>query len=235
MMIFFVIVFLVAFELKIVYFYRKNWDMEEIKQKTIFKNSAEVLDHYGLDFDYQEFINYDEITPVDIPDHFLKDLKFSLSNRGKDDKEFYGSEFLIVPFLKEAWKLHPKVFLFSHPYLQVNDFTLYPDYVVTARSRSGIKIFQKPILMTVEAKDEQVEKGWFDALLQMVAARELNSTDRVPIQAIVTTADFWYFGKLENQSFIRHPFPVGITDPELLLGVLSYLFGKCEEYAELLK
>ncbi|MEM8525317.1 MAG: hypothetical protein AAGG68_11765 [Bacteroidota bacterium] len=209
--------------------------MEEIKQKIVFKNSAEVLDHYNLNFDYEKFINYDKVTPIGLTEYFLQDLDFSLSNRGKDDKEFYGSEFLIVPFLKETWKRHPKVFLFSHPYLQVNDFTLYPDYVVTGRSRSGIKVFQKPVLLTVEAKDEQVEKGWFDALLQLVAARELNNTDKVPLYAIVTTADFWYFGKLEDQSFIRHPFPIGITDPELLLGVLSYLFGKCEEHAELLK
>ncbi len=59
----------------------------------------------------------------------LEDLEFAMTHRGAVDKEAFACEFLIVPFLKEAWKRHPDLNLFSHLSIQVNDLTAIPDYV----------------------------------------------------------------------------------------------------------
>lgn len=196
-----------------------------------FSSSKEILDAYQLMFKYDKFIDYQSVTKVSLHQYFLDKLDFTLSNRGQADKEFFSAEFIIAPFLFEAWRRHSKVNLFSHPNIKVEDFNLYPDYIIAAKDKTGLKVLQKPLLMTVEAKDEKVEQGWFDALMQMVAARLMNEDDNIPIHAIVTTGDFWHFGKLEDNTFIRHPTPIGLDDPENLTSVLNHVFSLCEAHA----
>jgi len=196
-----------------------------------FSSAKEILDAYQLTFKYDKFIDYQNVTKINLHQYFLDKLDFILANRGQADKEFFSSEFIIAPFLFEAWRRHSKVNLFSHPNLKVQDFNLYPDYIIAGKDKTGLKVLQKPLLMTVEAKDEKIEQGWFEALMQMVAARLMNETNDIPIHAIVTTGDFWYFGKLENDTFIRHPTPIGISDTESLISVLNHIFSLCEAYA----
>ncbi len=196
-----------------------------------FSSAKEILDAYELQFRYDKFIDYQNITKIKLEQYFLDKLDFSLVNRGQADKEFFSAEFIIVPFLYEAWRRHSKITLFSHPNIKVQDFNLYPDYIIAAKDKTGLKVLQKPLLTTVKAKDEKVEQGWFDALMQMVAARLMNETNDIPIHAIVTTGDNWYFGKLENDIFTRHPTPVGISDIEILTSVLNHVFSLCEAHA----
>jgi len=196
-----------------------------------FSNSKEILDAYQLLFKYDKFIDYQSVTKVSLPQYFLDNLDFSLVNRGQADKEFFRSEFIIVPFLFEAWKKHPKITLFSHPNLKVKDFNLYPDYIIAGKDKTGLKVLQRPLLLTVEAKDEKVEQGWFEALMQMVAARLMNENDDIPVHAIVTTGDYWHFGKLEGNTFVRHPTYIGVNDPENLISILNHIFSLCEAHA----
>lgn len=195
-----------------------------------FSNIKEILDAYQLLFRYDKFIDYHKVTKISLPQYFLDNLDFTMANRGPADKEFFSSEFIIVPFLFEAWRKHSKITLFSHPNLKVKDFNLYPDYIIAGKDKTGLKILQKPLLLTVEAKDEKVEQGWFEALMQMVAARLMNETNSIPVYGIVTTGDNWFFGKLEDNIFTRHPIPVGIDDPERLISVLNHVFSACESY-----
>lgn len=196
-----------------------------------FSSSKEILDAYQLTFKYDKFIDYQSVTKVSLHQYFLDKLDFTLSNRGQADKEFFSAEFIIAPFLFEAWRRHTKVNLFSHPNLKVQDFNLYPDYIIAAKDKTGLKILQKPLLMIVKPDDEKIKEGWFDALVQMVAARLVNETDNIPVHAIVTTGDSWYFGKLEDNIFIRHPLPLGIDKPESLMSVLNHIFSLCEVHA----
>ncbi len=99
-----------------------------------------------------KFIDCDKIPPQTLPELVLTDIDFALSNRGDTDMEFYACEFFILPLLKEAWKKNPKVKLFSHPQIKYQDLILVPDYVVTPKDKTGANTFQKPLLITVEAK-----------------------------------------------------------------------------------
>jgi hypothetical protein len=196
-----------------------------------FKRFDEILENFHLKFRFDEFINFREIQPVEPEQWFESELKFSLKNRGEDDKEFFTSEFIIVPFLKEIWKRYPRLNLFSHVQIKADDLTVIPDYLLSSKSETGYKTVKKPLLLTVEAKNEKFDEGWCQALLQSVVCRKINDTDEIPIFSIVTTGDVWQFGKFEKESFIRHPVAASIQNITLLLGMLDVLFSECEKNA----
>ena len=172
-----------------------------------FKTNSEMLLHFGLKVVTEEFIDLDAITPIEIPSLLKEDLKFLLANRGNTDMEAYACEALIFPLLKEAWKRNPKAKLFSHPRIVYEDTVLVPDYVVTSRDISGLNTFQKPLLITVEAKNDDYAKGWSDVYKQLMVARLLNENNEIPIYAIVSIGKGWEIGKLDGTTHTHIPLP----------------------------
>jgi len=197
-----------------------------------FKNNIELLRYFGLQVKNTEFIDIDNLQSLELPNFIKENLKFSLANRGNTDMEFYACEAFIFPILQEVWKRNPKVKLFSHPQIKYQDTILVPDYVVTPKDSTGLNIFTKPLLITVEAKNDDYERGWADVYKQLVVARLINENDEIPIYAIVSIGKGWEFGKLEGKSIYRHPTPVGIDNPDKLLGILDFIFGDCVRTAE---
>ena len=197
-----------------------------------FTDSSQMLLHLGLKATTEEFIDLDAITPIEIPIYLKEDLKFIMANRGASDLEFYACEFLIAPFLKEAWKRNPKAKLFSHPQIKHEDLILVPDYVVTSRDKSGLNSFQKPLLITVEAKKDDYDLGWADAYKQLIVARLINNNNDIPIYALISSGKGWEFGKLEGNIIYKHPTTFGLDNPNKLLGILNYIFADCVRTAE---
>ncbi len=197
-----------------------------------FKNNSEMLSYFGLKVERSHFIDFDEITPINPPSWLLEDLNFVLSNRGDTDMEFYACEALIFPILKEAWKRNPKSKLFSHPQIKYEDLILIPDYVVTPKDKTGIDTFQKPLLITVEAKNDDYDLGWSDAYKQLIVARLLNENNEIPIYAIVSIGKGWEFGKLDGNIIYKHPLSLGLANANQLLGVLDFIFADCVRTAE---
>lgn len=197
------------------------------------KTTDEILEYFDLKFQFSKFFDSEEISTLTPDEKFLSQLEFSLMNKGAEDKEAFTCEFLIVPFLREIWQRHPgKLSLFSHITIKVDEFHLIPDYVISSKSPRGLKKLHRPLLLIIEAKDEKFEQGWSQALLQLLACQKLNKTDKLPVQAIVTTGDIWQFGKIEGKLFIRHPIPISIEDPGKLLGILDHFFSECERAIE---
>jgi len=195
------------------------------------KDVGEVLEKFGLNFRFDKFIDLKKVQGIEAESWFHEIIDFSLSNRGVDDKEFFTSEFIIVPFLREIWRRHPRLSLFSHVQIRDEERILIPDYLISSKNPTGFKKLHKPLLLTVEAKNEKFEEGWLDALLQSVVCRKINGTDEIPIFSIVTTGDVWQFGKLETATFVRHPIPASLQDTGRLLGILDMLFSECEKNA----
>jgi len=194
-----------------------------------FKDVGDILEKFGLNFRFEKFVDFGKVQRLESEPWFQELIDFSLSNRGVDDKEFFISEFIIVPFLREIWRKHPDLSLFSHVQIRDDEMILIPDYLISSRNPTGFKKLHKPLLLTVEAKNEKFEEGWLQALLQSVVCRKINGTDEIPILSIVTTGDVWQFGKLETTTFIRHPLPASVQDTEQLLGILDVLFSECEQ------
>lgn len=197
-----------------------------------FKSNPEMLLHFGLKVLTEKFIDFDTITPIEIPSYLEEDLTFLLANRGNTDMEFYACEAFIFPLLKEAWKRNPQAKLFSHPQIKYEDLVLIPDYVVTARDKSGLNYFQKPLLITVEAKNDDYAKGWSDVYKQLMVARLLNENNEIPIYVIVSIGEGWQIGKLNGNIIHKHPTTLALASPDKLLGVLNYIFADCVRTAE---
>jgi hypothetical protein len=194
-----------------------------------FNNTRDILAHYHLQYRLEEFMDFKQTSPLMVTDYFSEEIRFGLTRRGDADKEAFTSEFIIVPCLRTTWQKHPRLNLFSHVPIQAEDFTVIPDYLVTSPDPTGYKTVQKPLLLTVEAKNEKFEEGWTQALLQAVVCQKINGTADIPVLAIVTTGDFWQFGKLEKQIFTKHPVPASVQHVEELLGILDMLFAECEK------
>lgn len=191
----------------------------------------EILEQYQLQFSLGEFLTFDAIPPVNVSDSFREELRFALLHRGEDDKEAFTSEFIIVPFLRETWKNHPNLNLFSHVQIRADDLIVIPDYLVSARAPTGYKTVYRPLLLTIEAKDEKFDEGWSQALLQSIVCQKMNQTKEIPIFSIVTIGDSWQFGQLQGELFTKHPFPASIQPIDELLGILDMLFTACENAA----
>jgi len=197
-----------------------------------FKDNGELLTYFGLKVENTEFIDFNNIQHVELPNLIKENLKFLLANRGDTDMEFYACEALIFPLLTEVWKRHPQIKLFSHPQIKYEDTILVPDYVVTAKDKTGLNRFMKPLLITVEAKNDDYEKGWSDVYKQLVVAHLINENDQIPIYAIVSIGKGWEFGKLDGQLIYRHPSSLGIDNPDKLLGILDFIFADCVKTIE---
>jgi hypothetical protein len=192
-----------------------------------FKHNSEMLAYFGLEVHREAFLDFAAIQPIPMPTYLLDDILFSLTNRGDTDMEAYACEALIFPVLREAWKRNPQVKLFSHPQIKYEDFILVPDYVVTPRDKTGLNSFQKPLLVTIEAKNDDYDLGWSDAYKQLIVCRLLNQAPEVPIYAIVSIGDGWQIGKLADNTIYQHPLSLGLANADQLLGVLDFVFADC--------
>lgn len=196
-----------------------------------YKNMNDILDDFKINYLSEDFIDYDIIKNQDLGNEFKQDLKYSLSNISNQDKEYFVRDFIVSPFIFKAWRLHPKLALFSHPYLKSDDIQCYPDYLFTARHPRGYKEMYKPLLVTIEAENEEFSNGWQQALLQMIVSQQINNDKSIPIYSVVSNGKYWEFGKLHHDLFTRNSTPISIQSPEKVLGVLSYIAGECEKYA----
>lgn len=197
-----------------------------------FETIDKMLRYFGLSVEKQEFMNFQAIPEITLPAHLREDIIFSLANRGDTDMEFFACEALIFPILREAWKRNPRAKLYSHPQIRYEDLILIPDYVVAPKNITGEDVFQKPLLVTVEAKHDDYDLGWIDAYRQLVVCSKLNKNPDIPIYAIVSIGTGWQIGKLDKNIIYRHPLPIGLENANKLLGVLDFIFADCIKTAE---
>jgi hypothetical protein len=113
------------------------------------------------------------------------------------------SEFIIAPILSEVRRMAGRTF----GLLSGVDFTVDTaqglagvcDYIIT-RSRQQLFI-EAPVLMLVEAKNEDMKRGYAQCIAEMIAAQTFNSREGVQIDKIygaVTIGERWKFLELEG-------------------------------------
>ncbi len=80
-----------------------------------------------------------------------------------------------------------------------------------------------PPLCIVEAKKDNFEEGWTQALAEMVAASLQGGKICL---SVVTTGNFWEFGRLENRVFIKEVRKFSATiDLQEVFDVLNWAFS----------
>ncbi len=161
-----------------------------------FKSVEEVATKFDIEvIDPVEFFDKIEAS-------ILKDL-FNMVNENLKDTTNYASEFaicdaIIRPILDIIAKKYP-LRVWSHvPYNVDKEKGLIgePDYLIALRNKYGGMAV--PSLCVIEAKKDNFDEGWTQALAEMVASSLLGENC---CYGMVTTGNFWQFGKLENNIF----------------------------------
>jgi hypothetical protein len=190
---------------------------------TDFKNINAVKQKYP-----QIILKTGSFIPLDLP---LKTLnpyfeeEITLNIESFRSNEFYASETLISPVLREVWKPYrKKLNLWTHQAIRFDDELVgIPDYMFSNLVEEQYEVLSYPLLTTVEAKAENFEEGWGQCLAQMLAFREINKNTDIRIYGIVATGKYWEFGKLEGDLFTKNTRVCSIDELARLVSILDFI------------
>jgi hypothetical protein len=100
------------------------------------------------------------------------------------------------------------------------------DFVFTPYQAS----FKLPYVVLSEAKKDNFEQGWGQCLMAIKASQIINKKEgyNFNIYGIVSSGKIWEFGKYtQNNEFLKTE-AYTISQPEVILGILSEIFTDCE-------
>ncbi len=159
----------------------------------------------------------------------ISELLFSIIENNLRDKINYVSEYaicetIIRPILDIVAQNYP-LKVWSHiPYNvdQEKGLVGEPDYLIAPKNKYGGMV--SPALCVIEAKKDNFDEGWTQALAEMVASSLLEAKT---CYAVVTTGTVWQFGKLKNNIFIIDPtFVSAATDLQRLFNIINWVFNE---------
>jgi hypothetical protein len=182
---------------------------------------------------FPEFIvSRKEFIPInpdnfEIAQSFEKEIKFGL--RAFKPNKSYADRFLIAPIISKVWLKHEKLNLWSQPYLKVTDnLQGRPDYLISPLDRDQYEVLSLPIVVLVEAKHENFTLGWGQCLAEMIACQKLNISTESTIFGIVSTGQFWEFGKLQQNVFTKDVGSYSALNLQQTVNVVNYIFDQAE-------
>jgi hypothetical protein len=189
---------------------------------TDFKSIQQVQQTFNIKYTEENYIEYDELEPSLI---FLEEFAFSRQNIDVFSSEAARCENIIYPVIREVYKKYVAKFsLWSHQTLSYDEIlTGIPDYLITSKSPLGKTILGLPIIVIVEAKQNNFTEGWGQCLAELLAAQKLNQDETFPVQGVVTDGEIWHFGKLIRQVFIKNETVLAISDLKKIFGAISSL------------
>jgi hypothetical protein len=140
------------------------------------------------------------------------------------------SEFIVAPILAEIRNLTGhRISLFSGIDLSVDaglGLTGVCDFIL---ADSSVQLFLRaPVMVVVEAKNDNIKGGLGQCVAEMLAARLVNEREgkaRHVIYGAVTTGSLWRFLKLESQTVSIDAAEYSIDRVGKILGILRYCVG----------
>ncbi|NET36612.1 MAG: hypothetical protein F6K19_32055 [Cyanothece sp. SIO1E1] len=142
------------------------------------------------------------------------------------DTEKARSEFIIAPLLAELkLSLKSDISLFSGIEFNVDKTTGLTgrcDYIIS-KSKEQYSL-SAPVLVMVEAKNDNIKSGIPQCGAEMVAAQRFNQDKRNEIDTIfgcVSTGTNWKFLKLAQRDFYIDTIEYYIQSPEKIMGILA--------------
>lgn len=140
------------------------------------------------------------------------------------------SEFIVAPILGEVRRLmHHRVSLFSgtdFPVDREKGLTGTCDFILAA---SHIQLFvRSPVLMIVEAKNDNIKSGLGQCVAEMVGARLFNERAQQGASTIygaVTTGSLWQFLKLDGSMVYIDRAEYHVDQLAKVLGILVHCVG----------
>lgn len=159
----------------------------------------------------------------------VQEAVFSLITENINDSISFINEVticerIISPILNIVSKNYERLDVWSHvPYNvdEENGLVGEPDYLIAPRTKYGG--MARPSLCVIEAKRDNFDEGWAQALAEMVAS-SLSGADIC--YGVVTTGKNWEFGKLEHDVFTVDPVSVSAADNlRKTLNILNWIFN----------
>jgi len=192
-----------------------------------FQNIPEVQKKYGIKYQEDNFIPVEDRLVSAI---FREEFEFNLLNMDAFASEAARCEIIIFPILREIYKSHSDTLaLWVQKAMTFDaDLTGTPDYLISKRSEYGKLLLETPLLAIVEAKKNDFEQGWGQALAELIAAQKLNNDEALSVYGIVTDGKRWEFGYLKQQSFIKNQRGFSIDDLAQLFSALDFIFQQID-------
>ncbi len=174
------------------------------------------------------FSNIDPVTPSELLTSVLA-LKVPLATAIATEKA--KSELIVADVLVELREqLDHRISLFSGIDFNVDEelgLTGVCDFVI---SLSPIQFdLQAPIIVLVEAKNDNLEIGLGQCVAEMVAAQHFNSdqgNDIPRVYGATTSGTEWRFLKLEGKKLKIDMLPYQISDCDKVLGILASMVAQ---------
>ncbi len=186
---------------------------------TDFKSADEVQKEYKIRMIEKDFLR---LSPLELPKHFISEYEFVNEHFDIFTSEASRCENVIYPILRETCKKYVKQYtLWSHKSISASEMLVgTPDYMIAKRSELGKNVLGLPLILVVEAKQNDFKKGWGQCLAELVAAQQLNENSEQSIYGIVTDAEVWQFGKLKGQLFTKNASRVTIDNLNDVFGAI---------------
>ena len=157
-------------------------------------------------------------------EQFLQDFEWTRQNLNVFVSEASRCEAIIFPVLKENYKAYADNYeLWIGTSIDYNATLLCGmevregqalalrtqeekgNYLISTRSRLGKTVVGKPLIILVEAKRNDFDRGWGQCLAESVAAQKMNNDAAFPVYGIVTDGNLWQFGRLVGDTFTPKP------------------------------
>ncbi|WP_069470382.1 hypothetical protein [Candidatus Marithrix sp. Canyon 246] len=185
-----------------------------------FKSVEEVATKFDIEVaDRTAFLNEIELEILDV---FFSMITKNLQDETNYINEFAICETIIRPILgivAENYNLK----VWSHMPYNIDEkkgLVGEPDYLIAPKTKYGA--MAKPSLCVIEAKKDDFNQGWAQALSEMVASSLL---DAHICYGIVTTGAIWQFGKLDQGIFVIDPrYISATTELQLVFNIINWIF-----------
>ena len=145
---------------------------------TDFKSADEVQKKYKIKYIEEEFLTTNPISP---PEAFIQDYEFNNANFDIFSSEASRCENVIYPMLREVCKKFVNRYsLWSHKPITVdNVLSGTPDYIIAQRSELGKNVLGLPLILVVEAKQNDFTKGWGQCLAEIMGSELINLSSQI--------------------------------------------------------
>lgn len=168
------------------------------------------------------------VTPIEVDPYFLARLTENVQLALAISTEKARSEFIIAPLLGELHRLtNRRIGLFSGV-----DFTVAPEQglagicdLIISRSPEQLLV-RAPVIMMVEAKNEDMKRGYAQCIAEMIGAQIFNQREGLaiePIYGVVTTGNNWRFLQLCERTVQIDQREYYIESPAKILGIRFHL------------
>ncbi len=196
---------------------------------TDFKSIEQVQETFNIRYAEENYIKSDDITPSKT---FLEEYHFSRKNMDVFSSEASRCENVIYPIIRDVYKHHVEIYsLWSHKSLSYDKvLTGIPDYIITSKSSLGKTILGSPVVIVVEAKQNNFIEGWGQCLAELLASQKLNENTKMPVYGVVTDGETWHFGKLIEDLFIKNESLFAINNLKEIFGSLNYIIRESTSY-----